>query len=314
MAATTVPAAWGALRFLSGVASAVLFVAITIEVTERMSRTGYGRWSGALYGGIGLGIAATGTIAPMLDSLGGWRAAWAGMGALGALLSAMGLALAHKRNPAVEAALPDTAVPSEPGALRPLRLLAAAYFLEGLGYVVSVTFIVAMVARTPGLEAFAPWSWVAVGLAAAPSTVAWQWAGRRIGAKRALLLAYAVQCAGILAGIGADTVPMVLLSAVFFGGTMLGIVTLAMGEGSRRAGRDARRAAAVMTACFGAGQVLGPPVAGRIADARDGFTIPLLMAAAAVAAGAALLLADRNFPEAGKTGDEPVGPAAGQAR
>jgi predicted MFS family arabinose efflux permease len=293
MGATTAPAAWGALRFLSGAASAVLFVAISIEVAEAMARASCERWTGALYGGIGLGIALTGTLAPRLDALGGWRAAWLGMGALAVILSLLGVALARKRTPALDVSARDA---GRAGDLRSIRLLAAAYFLQGLGYVVSVTFIVAMVARTPGLESFAPWSWVAVGLAAAPSTLLWQAAGRRIGVKAALFLAYAIQCAGILVGSRADTVLLVLISAVCFGGTMLGIVTLAMAEGGRRAGKDARRSAAILTACFGAGQVLGPPIAGRIADARDGFALPLLMAAAAIAAGALLVALDSAYP------------------
>lgn len=292
MAATTSPAAWGALRFLSGVASAVLFVAISIEVSEAMARAGCERWTGALYGGIGLGIAITGTLAPRLDALGGWRAAWTGMGALATALSLLGIALARKRTPSLPVSFRP---PGGGGDLRSIRPLAAAYFLEGLGYVVSVTFIVAMVARTPGLESFAPWSWVAVGLAAAPSTVLWQAAGRRIGVKASLLLSYGIQCAGILIGIRADTVGLVVLSAAFFGGTMLGIVTLVMSEGGRRTGAGSRRAAAVLTACFGLGQVLGPPVAGKIADARGGFAYPLLMAASAVALGALLIALDRGY-------------------
>lgn len=292
MGAATSPAGWGLLRFLSGTASAVLFVAISIEVSEAMARAGFERLTGALYGGIGLGIAVTGTVAPMLDTVGGWRAAWFGMGALAVLLSLAGIALAHKRGPALY-------IPGRPenvhGDLGSIRLLAAAYFLQGLGYVVSVTFIVAMVARTPGLESFAPWSWVAVGLAAAPSTLLWQMAGERIGVKGALFLAYVIQCVGILVGVRADSVLLVCVSAGLFGGTMLGVVTLAMAEGSRRAGPDARRAAAILTACFGAGQVLGPPIAGRLADARGNFTLSLLLAAGAIAAGAILIAIDKNF-------------------
>ncbi|HEY3489354.1 MAG TPA: YbfB/YjiJ family MFS transporter [Candidatus Deferrimicrobiaceae bacterium] len=292
MAATTSTAAWGTLRFVSGAASAVLFVAISIEVAERMAQAGAERWSGALYGGIGLGIALTGTLVPRLDALGGWRGAWVGMGALAIVLALLGVALAHKRTPSMRIETRDA---GGAGDLGSIRILAAAYFLEGLGYIVSITFIVVMVARIPGLASFAPSSWVVVGLAAAPSTLLWQWAGRCIGVKAALFLAYVIQCVGILVGVKAATVPLVILSAACFGGTMLGIVTLAMAEGSRRAGRDARRAAGILTTCFGAGQVLGPSIAGRIADAQGSFEIPLLLAAASVAVGAMLVLLDGDY-------------------
>jgi hypothetical protein len=215
------------------------------------------------------------------------------MGALAAALAAAGVLLARKRSAGVDLSPRAGTVPGRLGAI---RLLSAAYFFEGLGYVVSVTFLVAMFARTPGLERFAPWSWVAVGLAAAPSTILWQAAGRRMGARPALLLAYGIQGAGILLSIGADGPVPACLSAVFFGGTMLGIVTLVMAEGVRRAGTEGRRAAAVLTACFGLGQVIGPPLAGRIADSRGGFAVPLLLATLSVAIGAALVAADRGFP------------------
>ena len=291
MGTTLLPQAWGMLRGVSGLSSAILFVVISIEVSEELTRRGYGHWIGALYGGIGLGIALSGSMVPTFESLGGWRATWFGMGILAGLLALSGVLLARKRSAALEIA-------ADQGARTPCsgsyRLLAAAYFCEGLGYIVSATFIVAMIARTPGLESFAPYSWVAVGLAAAPSTIIWQQAGRRIGVRPALMLAYAVQAVGIIVTAQATTVLASCLAAVSFGGTFLGIVTLVMTEGNRRAGHDGRRTAAVLTVCFSLGQVIGPPLAGRMADLQGGFGLPLLLAALAVATGGLLIAIDRT--------------------
>jgi predicted MFS family arabinose efflux permease len=291
MGTTLWPLAWGALRGVSGLASAILFVVISIEVSEELTRRGYGHWIGALYSGIGLGIALSGSMVPVLDNLGGWRAAWFGMGILAGLLALTGVLLARKRSAALEiSAGQGTRIPGSGS----YRLLAAAYFCEGLGYIVSATFIVAMIARTPGLESFAPFSWVAVGLAAAPSTICWQQAGRRIGVRPALMLAYAVQAVGIIVSAQATTLLASCLAAVSFGGTFLGIVTLVMTEGNRRAGHDGRRTAAVLTACFSIGQVTGPPLAGRMADLQGGFGLPLLLAALAVTIGSILIALDRE--------------------
>jgi len=293
MGATLWPEGWAVLRGVSGFASALLFVVISIEVSEELTRRGHGHWIGALYGGIGLGIALSGCMVPVLESLGGWRFTWFGMGGLAGLLTLAGVLLARKRG----AALQITAgQPSHGPGAASYRLLAAAYFCEGLGYIVSATFIVAMIARTPGLESFAPYSWVAVGLAAAPSTVVWQQVGRRIGVRYALMLAFAVQAAGILMSARAASIPAACLAAVSFGGTFLGIVTLTMTEGNRRAGHDGRRTAAILTVCFSAGQVIGPPLAGRIADLQGGFALPLALAALAVATGWVLVALDaRGF-------------------
>jgi predicted MFS family arabinose efflux permease len=176
-----------------------------------------------------------------------------------------------------------------------ILLLAMAYFLEGLGYIVTATFIVAIIATTPGLETFAPSSWVAVGLAAVPSTILWPYLARRIGNKRALLAAYAIQIAGILVSRHATSVFEVIFAAVTFGGTFLGIVALTMAEGNLRMGKDGRRAAAFLTASFSVGQMLGPVIAGMLADRQDGFAMPLLLAAASVTLGCLFIALDRQY-------------------
>ena len=148
-----------------------------------------------------------------------------------------------------------------------------------------------MIAHTPGLSGFAPWSWVAVGLAAAPSTILWQQIALRIGVRQALTAAYLLQACGILLSIGGGSIFRAGLAAIIFGGTFLGIVALVMAEGVRRSGTEGRRAAAILTVCFGAGQVIGPPLAGLLAD-QGGFTLPLLMAASGVVIGCILVVTD----------------------
>lgn len=285
------PLWWGGLRLLAGSASAVLFVLIAIEVCENLAHSRHSRWNSALYGGIGLGIALSGAIVPVLDHIGGWSTAWLGMGALSALLALAGIAVAGKRHVAIH--VPDaTEVPT--GRFSGLGRLAPAYFLEGVGYIVSATFLVTMITHTPGMSGFAPWSWVAVGLAAAPSTILWQQVALRIGVRRALASAYLLQACGILMSIGAGSIFRAGLAAVIFGGTFLGIVALVMAEGMRRSSAEGHRAAAVLTACFGAGQVIGPPVAGLLADRQGGFTLPLLLAASVVAVGCLLVITDKQ--------------------
>jgi predicted MFS family arabinose efflux permease len=295
MGATVSPVWWGVLRCTAGIASALLFVGIAVEVTELLTRHAFSRWVGALYGGIGLGIALSGIVVPLLGWIGGWRSAWFGMGAIAAALALAGVGLARKRDTALAVPARSSGVRGGPGKI---WLLSGAYFCEGFGYIISATFIVAIIAKTPGLESFAPWSWVAVGLAAAPSTVLWQLTSRRIGLRPALILAHTVQAAGILISIRAESAAVAGLAAALFGGTFLGIVTLVMAEATRRCAGTARQAAAVLTACFGAGQVIAPPLAGLLADSRGGFALPLLGAAAAVALGGVLIALDRGFSRA----------------
>ncbi|SHJ19648.1 Predicted arabinose efflux permease, MFS family [Malonomonas rubra DSM 5091] len=283
---------WSTMRLAGGVASAILFIVISAEVAEALSRRGFGHWLGALYGGIGAGIAISGLIVPQLDRLGGWSISWLGSGALAVVLAVLGISIGRRQHYTTPLA---GSPPQTSGLLKSLWLLASAYFFQGLGYITTATFIVAIIATTPGLESFAAYSWVAVGVAALPSTIVWPLLAKRFGYKSALLAAYGLQMTGILVSIKAASIPTVLFAAVSFGGTFLGVVAMTLAEGNRRLPADSRRAAAVLTTCFSLGQMLGPLFSGVLADIQQGFELPLLLAAGFVAVGGALIAFDRRF-------------------
>jgi len=283
---------WGTMRLAGGVASAILFIVISAEVAEALSRRGFAHWLGALYGGIGCGIAISGLSVPLLDKFGDWSISWIGTGILALILAIIGIVLGRQRSYDVPLA---THRPAADGLLKSLWLPASAYFFQGLGYITTATFIVAIIAATPGLESLAPYSWVVVGLAAIPSTIIWPLLAKRFGNKAALLAAYTLQALGILLSIRADSAIEVLFIAASFGGTFLGIVALTLAEGNRRLPADSRRAAAILTTCFSLGQMLGPLLAGILADLRHGFELPLLLAAGSVAIGGVLIAIDRRY-------------------
>ncbi|MBW2478278.1 MAG: YbfB/YjiJ family MFS transporter [Deltaproteobacteria bacterium] len=283
---------WGTLRFVSGFVSAMLFIIVSAEIGGALVRRGYGHWVGALYGGVGAGIALSGLMIPWLDHIGQWDGAWIGMGALAGILAITGTVITKGK---IDAPKIDSRSSTSKNSLLNLWPLVAAYFFEGLGYIVTATFIVAIVASTSGLEAYAAYSWVAVGLAAVPSTIFWPLLSRRIGNKKALLSAYMLQASGILVSMHADSVIEVMYAAITFGGTFLGIVALTLAEGNARIPYDGKRAAAVLTASFGIGQVLGPIAAGFLADMQDGFALPLLLASSCVMIGWLFTALDRYF-------------------
>ena len=84
MSLTLEPLLWHLFRFLSGFLSAVLFVvASSVAIgQDRSDRAGF------LYSGVGIGIALTGMLVPLFDSLGGWRMSWQGLALFGSLLGA----------------------------------------------------------------------------------------------------------------------------------------------------------------------------------------------------------------------------------
>jgi len=280
-ALTTSALAWAALRLVAGVASGLAFVLVSAIAIEVASPS-----AGLLYGGVGLGVALSGTAAAILPERLGFGVPWLALGAAAALLAAPAW---RRLAPIPPPHLHASPSPRDDAGVRFGRL-AAAYFLEGLGYIVSGTFAVAAVRRTPGLEALAAWTWVLTGVAAAPSAVLWAAAGRRIGTKGALALAYFAQAAGMALPAVSRSPAAALVGAGLFGATFVGIVTLAMLAGRALAPRSPGRIVGTLTALYGVGQVLGPLLAGAIAE-RLGDPRPAVLAAAVAVAMGGLLVA-----------------------
>src|SRR3546814_18154162 len=79
--------------------------------------------------------------------------------------------------------------------------LIVAYGLFGFGYVITATFISAMVREAPALRGIESSVWLAVGVAAIPSVALWSRIARHIGQERALALACGVEAVGVAARV-----------------------------------------------------------------------------------------------------------------
>ncbi|MGW2717014.1 YbfB/YjiJ family MFS transporter [Streptomyces sp. NPDC001492] len=124
------------------------------------------------------------------------------------------------------------------------------YSLEGVGYIVAGTFLVAATGRAPPVG---NGSWVLVGPAAVPSPALWARQGRRWSQPSLLLAALVVQAIGIALPALIGSVAAVLLSAVLFGGTFPGISMPALATGAHL---RFPRSVALLTAGYSVGQIL----------------------------------------------------------
>ena len=284
---------WFALRGVTGIASAGVFVLGSVLVLDRLSSMGYTNAGGQMFGGVGVGIVLAGIAVPTLDMLFGWRGAWVGT----ALLSLLLLLLAWlyvQPQPATTAPVArthsGTAKPTAGGA--PMMRLWAAYFCEGFGYIISATFLVAILQQKTGSVLVSQSAWVLVGVAAAVSTLFWPRFGARFGFVKTLIAAHSIQAVGIVLPVFFDHPWAAYAGALCFGGTFMGIVALSLIYGRTLA--HGGQVVGWLTGLFGLGQIIAPVVAGFMAASRGNFDAPLLMAALVVAAGAGLLWPDRN--------------------
>ena len=283
-------AAWIVVRFLAGLASAfclVLGTAIVIEFLTSRSRPQLGALH---FAGVGTGIVASVIVIELarLAHLSVYGQ-WAVLGIVAFLmLAGSWLTLRTLPDGTVLAHASTQAARYTPMS-RTLKRLIVAYGLFGFGYVVTATFIVAIVRRLEHSGLIESLTWVVVGLLAAPSILIWQRVVRRLGMLPALRLAYGLEALGVLlAGFGASHVALVAGGALL-GATMMGITALGLLAARQVAGSNQDKAIGWMTASFSLGQLLGPAVAGHLAHMTRGFGAPSLLAALLLIAGIALL-------------------------
>jgi predicted MFS family arabinose efflux permease len=282
--------AFMALRFVGGAASALVLVftsALLLDFAADRERPAV---SAVMFAGVGVGIAVSAVLVSLLSAAGqGWADLWLASGLLSALAAVAVVWMIPARAEA-QTGRPDG---SPPVAKRRLISLVLAYGLFGFGYVITATFLVAIVRDNPAIRQFEMLVWVVFGLAAAPSVAFWNWLGARHGIARAFALAALTEAGGVLASVGWPTTAGVFVASICVGGTFMGLTALGLMRGRELARGDARQMLGLMTSAFGLGQIVGPSFAGFVVDRLHSFAIPSVVAAAALAVAAALALLDR---------------------
>ena len=276
------------LRFVGGVASAIVLVFSSTVILERLTLAGRPELTAVYFGGVGAGIAASALLVPGTADLGGtWRDLWFASGAFAAAVLCLTWITVPNRPQAPAAA----AAGGAPEGGRSLIALILAYGLFGFGYVITATFISAMARESDLLRPYEAEIWLAVGLAAIPSVALWTWFGRLIGNRKAFAVACLVEAVGVGLSVLADGPLAVALAAALLGGTFMGITALGLVQARAVAVDNPQRAVALMTAAFGLGQVIGPSVAGAMYDASGSLTAPSLIAAGTLVLAAVAVMA-----------------------
>lgn len=272
---------WAAMRFAAGVFSAWAFVATAIWCLGALAASGHTHRGGAVYSGVGLGIAAAGLscLAGSIRHMSA-PAMWVALGLLAALLTVpVALVLRHLHAP-----MPARTARTHTAAPQGMRALVVCYGMLGFGYILPATFLPVMARALVGDPRLFGLAWPVFGLTAALSTFA---AGRILRHATRLRL-WAVS--NVVMGVGV-LLPSwwlngwtIALSALAVGGTFM-IVTLAgVQEVRARAPGDATPLVARMTASFALGQIAGPIASSLLLHvpgfAQSGLNVALQIAAA----------------------------------
>lgn len=260
------------LRFVAGLVSALTLIFASALVLDRLAQAGRGRLSAVHFGGVGLGIAGSAALVALFTD---WRAMWLASGAMALLAVVAVPLLVPPDHPGSQVKTGNARQPFPPG----FAPLAVAYFLFGFGYIITATFIVALVRGSPEIAALEPYVWVVVGLAAAPSVALWTGLGARWGIRRTFAITAFTEAAGVAISALWTTSAAMIAAAVLVGGTFMGLTSLGL-IAAREGPGDPRRRIALMTASFSAGQILGPVFGGYLYDRTGSLSAPSLAAAA----------------------------------
>lgn len=289
MGLTNDPWLWATLRFFAGLSSAAGLLLGSGLILNWLIRHGHRSELGLHFSGVGLGIAFAALAVELMNHVLDWRAQWFVLTLLGLVL----LVPAWRWLPPPDKTrftnsgtqLED----AQPGRTY-MQLFMAAYFCAGVGYVISATFIVAIVEQQPALSGWGSRVFLVIGLTAAPACLVWDLIVRRLGDLNALLIAYLLQTFGVMLPAMNDSLGIAIISAMLYGGTFIGIVSLVLTIAGRYYPTRPAKMMGKMTVAYGIAQIAAPAITGQMAQSSGSYADGLLLAAAVMALGALFIV------------------------
>jgi predicted MFS family arabinose efflux permease len=175
-------------RLLSGIAGGAIIVLVAATILPSVPRAREGTASGAIFLGVGVGIAASGTLVPLLLAHTGLRGTWIGLGLISLVLTLVNWNGWPK-------AVQQNASTSRAGGS---ALLDVVYGLMAIGLVPPMLFLVDFVSRGVGAGANeASMIWIVYGIGSMCGPPAYGWLTDRLGATSAIRGTLALQAVAL---------------------------------------------------------------------------------------------------------------------
>jgi predicted MFS family arabinose efflux permease len=285
---------WSISRFIGGMSSTAGIILAAGFVMSWLKQRGYKGQLGLHFSGLGLGIVIPGLAIIALGHFSDWAMQWILIGVFGLIF----FIPAWLWMPAPITQTSTTTVQQAPPSRQWMSLMIAAYFCAGVGYVVSATFIVAILEAMPALSGKGNWIWVCLGLMAVPSCLLWDRLANRIGETRALILSYSIMLLAIITPALSDHLLINTLGAVLFGGTFAGVVSMMLVFIGHQFPVNPAKAMAKLTISYGIAQIAAPAIAGYIATHGGSYAEALWLAAGCMFIGIVCLWRIHRITEA----------------
>jgi predicted MFS family arabinose efflux permease len=219
-------------RLLSGVAGGAIVVLVAAAILPSVPKEREGAASGAIFLGVGVGIAASGTLVPALLTHVGLAGTWIGLGLVALALTLVNWTAWPQALNAPRRAASKPGAKALPASARVdgSMLLYIVYGLMAIGLVPPMLFFVDFVAR--GLRdggADASLLWIVYGVGSMCGPVAYGWLSDRLGALRAIRYILLLQIVALVLLSGASNLAVLAVVAFVVGSFPPGIAPLTLG-------------------------------------------------------------------------------------
>jgi predicted MFS family arabinose efflux permease len=285
-------AAWIAVRFAAGMASAFVLIGASDWALAALARRRRMQWAGWAFAGVGTGIFLAGLTSLVGASIGASaRSLWAALG----VLAAIAAALTWRPLASTQYSTPKAVAGAERRLDAAGWILIGCYGAFGFGYILPATFIPAAAHAVVQDPAQFAWAWPLFGLAAAVSTVVVS-AFVPLGARPRVVAGWSlvVMAFGVFLTAIGGSLETLCTAAVCVGGTFMVATMSCLQDARRIGGNSPGRLIAAMTAAFAVGQLAGPLTVGSNKSVGNALALPGAIAAAILLLAGVILLALRS--------------------
>jgi len=290
MAATTNEWLWYLLRYVSGLCSAAGVLLGGGLLMHWLRHNKAKAELGIFFSSLGIGIVLTAITAQLIKIEYTWDQQWLIYGLLALILiipvlfwfpdfSKTTIGRQHTEDNETQS------LPSKQFFLT----LQAAYFCAGFGYVVTATFLIAIVELLPGMKSLGWVVWLLVGVAAAPGCWLWDIYVRKVGLWSSLFQAYILNMVSTALLLFDPSATVIFISAVLYGCSFIGIVSMTLSMVGRLYPENSSRSMSHLTFSYGLAQVIAPAMVGVIAEKSGSFTDGLIITVIVMLVGIGLL-------------------------
>ncbi|MGF7161190.1 MFS family permease [Rhodoligotrophos appendicifer] len=296
------PQLWLVLRFFAGITSAIVFVYTSGWCLARLSRLGRVHVGAIIYTGPGMGIALPGLAAMAMVAYGVSAShAWISFSSLAVLLSAgiwqvftgPDFVVAPAAQPLDPA--PGQQQQPDAGGSAEMSMFSFTYGLAGFGYIITATFLPVIAREALPESLWLDFFWPVLGLGVITGALLSGKIPPRADPRHVLAGWYLVQASGVMISLLFPTVPGFIIGSFMVGMPLTAVGFVAMQDVRRLRPHHAARFMALLTATFGIGQIIGPPIAAFLlshsASHAEGFAWALGLAAGSLFLGILLYIA-----------------------